>query len=178
MHAERTPNPNSIKWVLSRDVVAGGSASFAAAPGPGTSPLASRLFAVPGVTEVYLGPNFVTVSKTAELEWSDLAQPIVEAIKGWTEGGEDALGPDYEAPDFGDESEIVGRIKQILDEEIRPYVAQDGGEISFAGYNGGVVEVFLQGACSGCPSSTVTLKIGIEARLKEEIPEVTAVVAL
>jgi len=178
MHAERTPNPNSIKWVLSRGIAEGGSAAFDSAPGGETSPLACRLFEVSGVTGVYLGPNFVTVSKEPQREWTDLAQPIVERIKSWVESGLDALGPAFEPPDFGDESEIVARIKRILENEIRPYVAQDGGEITFAGYRAGIVEVYLQGACSGCPSSTVTLKLGIEARLKEEIPEVTSVVAL
>lgn len=178
MHAERTPNPNSIKWVLSKEVATSGSADFDSAPESDVSSLTADLFAVDGVARVYLGPNFVTVTKTDALEWTDLAEPIVTAIKGWAASDAPALGPGWVAPDLGPEGEVVTRIRQILDDEIRPYVAQDGGEISFVGFREGVVEVMLQGACSGCPSSTITLKMGIEHRLKEEIPEVTSVVAV
>ena len=181
MHAERTPNPNSVKWVLGA-AVAGGegprSASFEARPGADVSPLAARLFSLEGVVGVFLGPDFVTVSKEPETEWTDLAPPIVAGIKEWVTSGEPALGPAYEPPDYGDEGEIVSQIRDILERDIQPYVAADGGEIAFAGYRDGIVEVFLRGACAGCPSSTITLKMGIEARLKEEIPAVTSVVAL
>ncbi|MCZ6464631.1 MAG: NifU family protein [Proteobacteria bacterium] len=181
MHAERTPNPNSIKWVLSQPVVEGvAAAHFDAAPSPAVSPMAAALFAVAGVHGVFFGPSFVTVTKADDIEWADLAQPIVEAIKSWAESGEPALGPDYQPPaaSEGESGEVVARIIEILENEIRPYVAMDGGEITFAGYRDGVVEVYLQGSCSGCPSSTVTLKAGIESRLREEIPEVREVVAL
>ncbi len=183
MHAERTPNPNSIKWVMSQPVAPvgegiGGGAHFDAAPSSEESPLAARLFEVAGVTRVFLGPNFVTVSKSDALEWTDLAQPVVDGIKAWVESGESAVGAAWEPPDAGADSEIVGKIKRILENEIRPYVAQDGGEITFASYRDGVVEVFLQGACEGCPSSTVTLRMGIESRLKEEIPEIQSVVSV
>ena len=178
MHAERTPNPNSIKWVLSATVVEAGSAYFDLPPEPSVSPLAASLFEVSGVTGIFLGQQFVTVTKRDDLEWADLAEPIVAAIKTWAGSGAEALGEAYVPPDRSDESEVVTRIRDILERDIRPYVAQDGGEIIFAGFRDGVVEVYLQGACAGCPSSTVTLKMGIEARLKEEIPEVSAVVAL
>jgi Fe-S cluster biogenesis protein NfuA len=131
-----------------------------------------------GIRRVFLGSSFLTVTKNDAAEWTELAPPIVEAIKEWAASGESALGPDYRAPDEDEEDEVVSRIKQILEEEIRPYVAQDGGEITFAGFRDGVVEVYLQGACAGCPSSTITLKMGIESRLKEEIPAVQQVVAL
>ena len=179
MHAERTPNPNSIKWVLGSPVVEdGSSAHFSAPPLPEESPLAASLFRVHGVEGVFLGGSFLTVSKNDAAEWTELAPPIVDAIKSWASSGEPALGPDYQVPDEAEQGEVVARIKQILEEEIRPYVAQDGGEITFAGFRDGVVEVYLQGACSGCPSSTITLKMGIESRLKEELPEVEQVVAL
>ena len=178
MHAERTPNPNSIKWVLSTPVVEEGSAYFDNPPGREVSPLAAGLFEVAGVTSVFLGHQFVTVTKQDDLEWTDLAEPIVASIKAWAGSGDAALGQAYVPPVRADEDEVVTRIREILDRDIRPYVAQDGGEITFAGFRDGVVEVYLQGACSGCPSSTVTLKMGIEARLKEEIAEVEAVVAL
>ena len=179
MHAERTPIPNSIKWVLSQSVIEGvAAAHFDAAPSPEASPLAAALFEVDGVVGVFLGPNFVTVSRREGLEWTDLAQPIVDAIKGWVGAKVSALGPAYEAPDLGDQGEIVQRIVQILEQDIRPYVAQDGGEITFAGFQDGIVQVYLQGSCAGCPSSTVTLKHGIESRLREEIPEVLGVEAI
>jgi len=179
MHAERTPNPNCIKWVLGSPVVESGlSAQFEAAPEPGESPLAESLFAVEGVEAVFLASSFITVTKGDTAEWTELAPPIVEAIKTWAAQGEPALGPNYQPPDETEDGGVVARIKQILEDEIRPYVAQDGGEITFAGFRDGVVEVFLQGACAGCPSSTITLKMGIESRLKEELPEVEKVVAL
>jgi Fe-S cluster biogenesis protein NfuA len=212
MHAERTPNPNSIKWVLSQavaDVVS--SASFGKlsgsqagsvstsvdaptsnqaptstdAPFPTAaslpvevSPLASPIREIDGVESVFLGPTFVTVTKSDGSEWTELAAPIVAAIKGWAATGESALGPAFEPPVQADDDAVVAQIRTILERDVRPYVEQDGGEISFAGYRDGVVEVILQGACAGCPSSSITLKMGIEARLKEEIPEVKSVVAL
>lgn len=179
MHAERTPNPNSIKWVLSQPVAGdAGRAAFQASPAPAVSPLAARLFGVEGISGVLLGFDFVTVTKLEEREWTDLAGSVVEAIKAWAAGGEAGLGPAWEPPERGQESEVVARIRNILERDIQPYVAQDGGEIVFASFRDGTVEVHLQGACSGCPSSTATLKMGIEARLKEEIPEVQEVVAL
>lgn len=179
MHAERTPNPNSIKWVLGSSVVADGNgAHFSEPPLPEQSPLAAALFGVAGVAGVFLGSNFLTVTKADAAEWTDLAPPIVEGIKGWASSEQPALGAAYQAPESGDDDAIVTRIKQILEDDIRPFVAQDGGEITFAGFQDGVVEVYLQGACAGCPSSTITLKMGIESRLKEEIPEVKEVISL
>ena len=179
MHAERTPNPNSVKWVLGQPVAKNvGAVYFEAAPEEGVSPLAARLFEVEGVTAVLLGPEFVTVTKRADLEWTDLAPPIVAGIKQWAGSEEDALGPDWEPPDRADEGEVVARIRQIIEEDVQPYVAMDGGEIAFSDYRDGIVEVVLRGACAGCPSSTITLKMGIEARLKQAIPEVVSVVAV
>jgi Fe-S cluster biogenesis protein NfuA len=179
MHAERTPNPNSIKWVLGQavaDVVA--SASFSEAVAAEISPLASSILDLEGVVGVYLGPTFITVSKDESVEWTDLAAPIVAAIKAWVATGESAFGAAFEPPERGDDDAITSKIRAILERDVRPYVEQDGGEIVFVGYHDGVVEVVLQGACAGCPSSSITLKMGIEARLKEEIPEVRSVVAL
>ena len=191
MHAERTPNPNSIKWVLGQtvaDIVS--SASFASeGPDPSggggskcvtrtISPLAAPILEIAGVEGVFLGPTFITVTKEEGSEWTDLAAPIVAEIKAWAATGEPALGPDFELPEHADDDAVVAQIRVILERDVRPFVEQDGGEISFAGYRDGVVEVILQGACAGCPSSSITLKMGIEARLKEEIPEVKSVVAL
>ncbi len=179
MHAERTPNPNSIKWVLGSPIVEGvASVYFEQAPAEDVSPLAAKLFAVDGVVGVFFASNFATVTKRDDLEWNEIAQPIVDAIKSCLEGGGAALGPAYVPPEQADEDGVVGRIREILDQEIRPAVAMDGGDIVFAGYRDGVVELYMQGSCQGCPSSTATLKMGIEARLREEIPEIVEVVAI
>ena len=151
---------------------------FREAPASEVSPLGARLFQVEGIESIFLGSDFVTVTKDTGRDWSELAAAIVDAIKDWAASGAPALGAAFEPPARGDESEVVSRIRKILDRDIQPYVAQDGGEIVFADFRDGIVEVYLQGACAGCPSSTATLKMGIEARLKEEIPEVLEVVAL
>jgi len=179
MHAERTPNPNSIKWVLGRPVVEGGrSAHFDAPPEPEVSPLAAKLFAVDGVTVVFLAMNFITVTKREDVEWSDIAESIVGTIKECLEDGGSALGPAFDAETAAPEDEVVARIRAILEEQVRPAVAQDGGDIVFAGFRDGIVELYLRGSCSGCPSATATLKYGIEGLLREAIPEVRGVVAL
>jgi Fe-S cluster biogenesis protein NfuA len=179
MHAERTPNPNSIKWVLGFDLAEGGvSAQFDAAPAEDVSPLAARLFAIDGVTTVFVASNFVTVTKREDLEWTELAEPIVDALKQVLGDGGPALGPAFEPGAAADDSEVEARIRRVLDEEVRPAVAMDGGDVVFSDFRDGVVELYLQGSCSGCPSSTATLKHGIEARLRESIPEVQRVVAL
>jgi len=179
MRAERTPNPNSVKWVLSTPVVEGGrSAHFEAPVGADTSPLAARLFAIDGVAGVFLAANFVTVTKEPDRDWPELAQPLVDAIKEFAASGDEALGPAWDPGATLAGDEVATRIQRVLDEEIRPYVAQDGGDVLFAGYRDGVVELYLQGSCSGCPSSTATLKLGIETRLREAVPEVQEVVAI
>lgn len=179
MHAERTPNPNSIKWVLGQAVADKvSSASFSGRTDPSVSPLASPILEIEGVEAIFLGPTFITVTKADAAEWTELAAPIVAEIKAWAATGESALGDGFTPPERAEDDEVVAKIREILERDVRPYVEQDGGEISFAGYHDGIVEVLLQGACAGCPSSSITLKMGIEARLKEEIPEVEAVVAL
>ncbi len=182
MHAERTPNPHSVKWVLGQEVVPSGlgvaTASFTEPVSEQVSPLAAGLLEVDGVVSVLLGPDFVTVSKQPEREWTDLAPEVVAAIKAWAAAGPPALGDAWEAPAQADDDDVVSRIRAVIERDVQPYVAMDGGEIAFAGYRDGTVEVYLRGACAGCPSSTITLKVGIEARLKEEVPEVQSVVAL
>jgi Fe-S cluster biogenesis protein NfuA len=179
MHAERTPNPNSIKWVLGRIIVEPGvTAHFDAAPPEDVSPLASRLFAIDGVVGVFVASNFTTVTKRDDVEWTDIAEPIIAAIKACLAAGGDALGPAFEFEEQTAEADVVARIRHVLDQEIRPVVAMDGGDIVFSGFRNGIVELYMHGSCSGCPSSTATLKYGIETRLKELIPEVVGVVAL
>jgi len=177
MHAERTPNPRSVKWVLGAPIAAPGqSANFQQAAPPEVSPLAARLFAIDGVQGVFFAENFVTVTKGDFPAWPELAEPIAAAIRTHIQSGEDALGPAYAPPPARPQSEIEQRIREILENEIRPAIALDGGDVQFAGYRDGAVEVVLQGACVGCPSSTATLRFGIEARLRQAIPEITRVV--
>jgi Fe-S cluster biogenesis protein NfuA len=179
MHAERTPNPNSIKWVLGQRLIEGGvSAHFEAAPSAEVSPLAARLFAIDGIAGVFLAANFVTVTKRPEVEWTDLAQPIVDALREVLAAGRPALGPAFQASRSEGEGEVIARILRVLEEEVRPAVAMDGGDVVFSGFRDGIVELYLQGSCSGCPSSTATLKHGIEVRLREAVPEVQGVVAV
>jgi len=179
MHAERTPNPNSIKWVLGRIIVEPGvTAHFDSPPSEDVSPLASRLFAVDGVIGVFVASNFTTVTKRDDVEWRDIAEPIIAAIKACLGAGGDALGPAFEREELSAEADVVARIRHVLDQEIRPVVAMDGGDIVFSDFRNGIVELYMHGSCSGCPSSTATLKYGIETRLKELIPEVVGVVAL
>ncbi len=178
MHAERTPNPQSIKWVVSHEMAPPGvTANFRETVPEGVSPLAAALFAIPGVVGVFIGSGFVTVTKEEEPEWTDLAQSVVDGIKAFCATGEAALGPDFSPETVaGEGGEVVDRIKAVLDGEIRPAVAMDGGDVVFVGFDEGTVEVMLQGSCVGCPSSTATLRFGIEGRLKEAIPEVERVV--
>jgi Fe-S cluster biogenesis protein NfuA len=169
--------------VLDRELVDdGGAVAFDARTAVDVSPLASPLLAIEGVDRVLIGSDFVTVTKSAESGWREVGQEVDRAIRSWAESGEPVLGEGYASPevrrDREPDDEIVARIRRILDEEIGPYVAQDGGEISLVGFEAGVVQVVLRGACQSCPSSTITLKMGIEARLREQIPEVLSVVAV
>jgi len=179
LHAERTPNPDCIKWVVGDPLMQDhATAQFSERPAEDVSPLAAKLFDIDGVVAIFIASNFITVSKREDVEWNDLAQAIVDAIKQCVGSGGSAVGPAFVPRDPSEDGEVVARIRSILDKEIRPAVAMDGGDIVFAGFRDGLVEVYMQGACSGCPSSTATLKHGIEARLREEIPEVEGVVAL
>ncbi len=179
MHAERTPNPNSIKWVFSRHIVDGdASAFFESPPSSEISPLASALFAIEGVVGVFFAANFTTVTKRDDVDWADIAQLIVDAINTHLTAGQPTLGPAYQSTATSPGGPLAARIRRLLDEEIRPSVAMDGGDVLFVGFHEGRVELRMRGACSGCPSATATLKIAIEARLREVIPEVQEVVAV
>jgi Fe-S cluster biogenesis protein NfuA len=165
--------------VVGEPLVADGvTAQFSEPPTPGVSPLAARLFEIDGVVGAFFAANFATVTKRADVEWTGIAQAIVDAIKAVVGAEESALGPEFVPTDAGDADGVVAKIRKLLDDEIRPAVAMDGGDIVFAAFRNGMVEVYMQGACSGCPSSTATLKQGIEARLRQEIPEVEGVIAL
>ena len=180
MHAERTPNPDSMKWVLGRAVAPPGrSFHFDAPPPPAVSPLAARLLGIEGVVGVLLASNFVTVTRRSDVEWRDLAEPVVEALRECLAGGAPALDAGYATAAAGEvEQDVAARIRGVLDAEIRPAVAMDGGDVDFVAYRDGIVELRLVGACDGCPSARVTLEHGIAARLRERVPEVEGVVAV
>lgn len=179
MHAERTPNPNSLKWILGRQIVEeAASVSFDSQPAEDVSPLAHRLFQIEGVVGVFFADNFTTISKRDDVEWAELSQPITDTLKRHLESGEPVLGSGFEATAATPNEGLEARICRLLDEEIRPAVVQDGGDIIFSGYRDGVVEIQMRGACSSCPSATATLKLAVESRLREEIPEVREVVAI
>ena len=180
IQTESTPNPATLKFLPGRDVMGDGRvADFADAEAAAASPLARRLFQVEGVTGVFLGSDFVTVTK-AEGEWQHLKPALLGAImEHFTSGAlilqEGGSGTDVHAAHEGDDAEIVDQIKDLLDTRVRPAVAQDGGDITFQGYDNGIVYLNMQGACAGCPSSTITLKRGVENMLRHYVPEVTEV---
>ena len=179
IQTESTPNPATLKFLPGQTVLEAGTADFPSADTAGKSPLASRLFGVDGVTGVFFGTDFVTVTKAEGVEW-DVIKPailgaIMEHLKSGqpvTEGENTASG---HAEHSGGAAELVGQIKDRLDTRVRPAVAQDGGDIVFHGFERGIVYLHMQGACAGCPSSTLTLKMGIENLLRHYIPEVVEV---
>ena len=179
IETEGTPNPATLKFLPGRAVLASGTADFASADSAGRSPLASRLFAEPDVARVFLGADFVTVTKDDHADWADVKPAVLGALVEHFVSGRPAL--EGEAVDPGEaairpeDAEVVEQIKELLDTRVRPAVAADGGDIVFHGYRDGVVSLHMQGACSGCPSSRATLKHGIENMLRHYVPEVVAV---
>ncbi|MCB1461674.1 MAG: NifU family protein [Nitratireductor sp.] len=188
IQTEATPNPATLKFLPGKSVLPGDPAEFRAPEDANGSPLASRLFEIPGVTGVFLGDDFITVTKDEHagtgFDWPHLKPAILGAIMEHYASGrpavEDASQAAPEGEEFFEESDgqIVETIKELLDTRVRPAVAQDGGDITFRGYRDGVVYLYMRGACSGCPSSTATLKYGIQNLLKHFIPEVREVEAI
>lgn len=176
IQTEGTPNPATLKFLPGVIVMRQGTADFASAESAAAkSPLAERLFAVEGVTGVFLGTDFITVAKADSADWPVLKPQLLAAIM---EHFTQKLPVITEGADMGGaepESELITQIRELIDTRVRPAVAQDGGDIIFRGFEDGTVYVSLQGACSGCPSSTATLKHGIENMLKYYVPEVQAV---
>jgi Fe-S cluster biogenesis protein NfuA len=180
IQTEATPNPATLKFLPGKVVMENGTAEFRdeeeAAAG---SALASRLFSIPGVTGVYFGYDFITVTKEAQ-EWQHLKPVILGSIMEHFMSGQPVMAPvasdapEIPSDEFFDnaDSEIVVTIKELLDTRVRPAVAQDGGDITFRGYQNGTVFLHMKGACAGCPSSTATLKHGIQNLLKHFVPEV------
>ncbi len=179
IYFESNPNPNSLKFVVDSMLVEEGkNYDFPSKESAKNAPLAIRLFELDYVTRVFYMSNFITVTKTEEADWLEIREELKSIIKDHLENGMLLLSDKNSkvAPTpQSDESDLEKRIKEILDEYVKPAVEQDGGAISFASFNDGVVKVNLQGACSGCPSSLVTLKAGIENLLIRMIPEVKEV---
>jgi len=181
IQTEETPNPATLKFLPGSEVAGSTTADFPEPESAGRSPLAERLFAIDGITGVFLGADFVTVTKAEDKEWYLLKPAVLGVIMEHFTAGRPVLLSDVAEPAENvseEDSEVVAQIKELLDTRVRPAVAQDGGDIVFQGFEGGVVFLHMQGACAGCPSSTATLKMGIENMLRHYIPEVLEVRAV
>lgn len=176
IQTETTPNPDAIKFIPGQPVAAHGTYDYRSVDDAVKSPLAQRLFKLKGVTGVFLGRDFVSVTKSEGDDWATLKPRILAAIMDHYLAGLPAVeGEGATTTAVSDDNEIVVQIKAIIDERVRPAVAQDGGDIVFDRFEDGIVYLHMQGACAGCPSSTMTLKMGIENMLKHFIPEVQEV---
>lgn len=176
---EFTPNPNTLKYSVNRELLAKGAHSFTKkSDADAKSPLAAKLFAVSGIAGVMIGKDFVTVTKTEDGDWDVVHKSSSEIIEKHLAAKEPVLNEQALETGAGATNEIERKIQEILDNEIRPAVAMDGGDITLDRYEDGIVYVYLQGACSGCPSATMTLKMGVEARLREAIPEIQEVISI
>ena len=184
IQTEQTPNPEVLKFLPGRDVLGEGSREFRTPEEALAAPLAQALFDLDGITRVFFGPDFVTVTKAGpEVDWGRLKAPVLAAIMEHLTSGAPVLAGAGEATSHdadiyeGDTAQVVAEIKDLLDTRIRPAVAQDGGDILFNRFDAqtGVVYLHMRGACSGCPSSSATLRQGVENMLKHYVPEVTGV---
>lgn len=183
IQTESTPNPRTLKFLPGRDVLGDGSREFANAAEAVTSPLAQALFAIDGVERVYFGSDFLTITKLDSIDWPHLKPHVLAVVMDHFSAGLPVLGEAtseaVEAVDAyeGEAASIVKEIKAIIEARVRPAVARDGGDIVFHSWDheAGIVRLTMRGSCAGCPSSTLTLKQGIENMLKHYVPEVTAV---
>jgi Fe-S cluster biogenesis protein NfuA len=184
IYTEMTPNPETMKFVANKLLYPGKSIDFPDESTAAPSPLAKELFAFPFIRSVFIASNFVTLSKTPDTDWNEVIPTIREFLKGYLEEGKVVINED-EVParksdtnvSNEDDSDVVKRIKELLENYVKPAVEMDGGAIAFRSYNDGVVNLMMQGSCSGCPSSMITLKSGIEGMMKRMIPEVKEVIA-
>ena len=180
IQTESTPNPATLKFLPGQTVLETGTADFPSEDTAAPSPLATRIFAVDGVAGVFFGNDFVTVTKADATEWDHIKPAVLGAIMEHFQSGQQVIEGETgtsagHAEHDGPDGEIVTQIKELLDTRVRPAVAQDGGDIVFHGFERGIVYLHMQGACAGCPSSTLTLKMGIENLLRHYIPEVVEV---
>lgn len=180
IHTEGTPNPNALKFVLDKTLIENGSLNFPNKEKAKDSPLASRLFNLDSVKEVFIGKDFITVSKNSETNWDNIYEKLLEEINNHFLSGEPLTlrTITQELKSNEEISDVEQKIHDILDNQIRPAVAGDGGDVIFDSYKDGVLRLHLQGSCSHCPSSIATLKAGIEAMLKRQIPELKEVISV
>ncbi len=183
IYTEMTPNPETMKFVANKLLYPGKSIDFADEASAEPSPLAKELFAFPFIRSVFIASNFVTLTKTPDTQWDEVIPSIREFLKQYLEEGKVVINEDKVVVKKqsnevnADDTDVVKRIKELLENYVKPAVEMDGGAISFKGYDNGVVKLMMQGSCSGCPSSMITLKAGIEGMMKRMIPEVQEVVA-
>ncbi|MDE2029781.1 MAG: NifU family protein [Alphaproteobacteria bacterium] len=178
IQTEETPNPATMKFLPGREVMVDGTLDAVSAEDAAPSPLAQSLFAIEGIRGVFLGKDFITVTKGEDKGWAALKPPVLTAIMEHFTSGKPVMAAqdgnaETAAPDDGDP--VIAKIRDLLDHKIRPAVAQDGGDITFERFEDGVVYLNLKGSCAGCPSSTMTLKAGVENMLRHYIPEVREV---
>jgi NFU1 iron-sulfur cluster scaffold homolog, mitochondrial len=180
IYTEMTPNPETMKFVTNKILFNGQSADFPEIEMTKESALASELFGFPFVKGVFIMNNFITITRNGEMDWYEIIPTLKEFIKNYIEAGKEIISKNYKAVTHAsqqDEHVIVEKIKEVLDNYVKPAVEMDGGAIQFKSYENGKVNLMLQGSCSGCPSSIITLKSGIEGLLKRMVPEVEEVVA-
>jgi Fe-S cluster biogenesis protein NfuA len=182
IQTEQTPNPATLKFLPGCAVMESGTANFPERGAAARSPLAERLFQLPEVAGVFLGGDFITITKGDESDWPQLKPAVLAAIMEHFTAGRPVITGAATTVDNGaaseDDDEIVTQIKELLETRVRPAVAMDGGDITFEDYEDGIVYLHMQGSCAGCPSSTATLKAGIENMLKHYIPEILEVRAV
>lgn len=179
VYSEATPNPETMKFVFNRMIFPDQTADFPTVESTTYSPLAKNLFEFSFVQGVFIMNNFVTITRVPGVEWEEIIPIMKEFLKSYVAAGELIVleAPEETMKDYGDDNVTVAQIKEILDMYIKPAVEVDGGQISFRDFENGIVTVELRGSCSGCPSSTVTLKRGIEGMLTRMVPAVKEVVA-
>lgn len=184
IYTEMTPNPETMKFVANKLLYPGKSIDFPEEKDAAPSALAQALFAFPFVRGVFIASNFVTLTKTADTEWVEIIPTIRQFLKSYLEEGKEIINEelvpkkDTKEEQFSDaDVDVVTRIKEMLENYVKPAVEMDGGAITFIGFDDGIVKLALQGSCSGCPSSMITLKSGIEGMMKRMIPEVKEVIA-
>ncbi|MBI1307901.1 MAG: NifU family protein [Bacteroidetes bacterium] len=177
IYAEATPNPDSMKFVSNKMILPSDSVDFRSKEKVSNSPLASALFEFPYVKGVFIMNNFISITKSVDYEWFDIMPLMKKFIQEYLQSGKEIITK-VEVLSQEDEDEVVGKIKKLLDDHVKPAVEMDGGAITFQDFKDGVVTVVMKGSCSGCPSSTMTLKAGIENLLKRMVPQVEAVEAV
>ena len=181
IQTEQTPNPQTLKFLPGKVVMKEGTAFYQNIEETKVSPFAKRLFGVDGIEGVFFGSDFITITKSEELDWEVMKPLVLGSIMDHFNSNDETIinQDDQKSADSlkeeNEDSDIVKQIKELLDTRVRPAVAMDGGDIVFQGFEEGIVYLHMQGSCSGCPSSTATLKMGIENMLKHYVPEVIEV---